>query len=130
MKIYVAAPWVARETAGLVASQLEQRGHVITERWWDHHDVGVYPGPAYGEDLAELRAQADRDIAGVESADVVVVLQLAKSEGKAVEQGIAIALGIPIVVYSPLNERGHLFHYREGVEIYNTLDDLYEALGE
>ena len=45
----------------------------------------------------ELASQAHADIYGVISADVLVLLNLAKSEGKAVEQGIALNRGIPIV---------------------------------
>src|SRR3990167_2826242 len=111
MKIYLAAPWVAKEEARWTAQRLVSAGHKITKPWWEHREVAGYPGPVKGPALDELIQQAWEDWEGVVSADRVVVLQLAKSEGKAFETGLAAAYRIPICVVSPSGEHGNLFQY-------------------
>lgn len=86
--IYLAAPWVHRDAAKAAAGSLRLAGHTITEPWWDHPDTS---------DPSELARQANADYIGVINADVLMLLNLVKSEGKAVEQGIALAHTIPIV---------------------------------
>jgi nucleoside 2-deoxyribosyltransferase len=117
--IYVAAPWICKADAQNFATQLEQAGHDITERWWEHREVASYPGRSL-DDLAELRKQAERDLAGIDDADLVIVLQLTKSEGKAAETGYALAQEKPILVVSPNGEYGNLFHTMEGVTMVRT----------
>src|SRR3954464_15266950 len=89
-KVYLAAPWTHRPDALAAAQQIEAAGHAITEHWWRHADVPL-------DQRDEIRAQAQADVDGVLAADVLVLLNLAKSEGKAVEQGIALQRGIPII---------------------------------
>lgn len=96
MKLYVAAPWVRREEAIEIAAKFVKAGHEITSRWFHH--VGD-PTDATGKvlDQDEVSKQALEDIEDVRRADTLIVLNLQKSEGKAVETGIAIAAGIPII---------------------------------
>lgn len=70
-----------------------------------------------------IRFQAREDIADVRRADVLVVLNLQKSEGKAVETGIAIAAGIPIV---SVGDRSNIFQSL-GYEV-DTVDDALVVL--
>lgn len=130
MRIYLAAPWVDKESARSASMQLEQDGHEISEKWWEHPEVVAYPQVAVGQALEELQQQAAKDIMGVMSADVVVVLQTSKSEGKAVEQGIAIAMGVPIIVVSSSGERGNLFHYlpEDLVKVVGTLGEAQDIM--
>lgn len=88
MNIYIAAPWGHREDARAASLLVEQAGHTITHKWWDHE--------AGDEDYDTLKVLAEKDIHGVYEADVLILLNLVKSEGKAVEQGLAIAAGIPV----------------------------------
>ena len=128
MRIYLAAPWDARDRVVEFASLLEQAGHSITEKWWLHHDVGAYPHTAVGKDLDELRHQAFKDILGVKNADRFVLLQLGKSEGKAVETGIALECRIPICVFSPEAIYGNLFHYLPQVKLTPRWQEVIEWL--
>lgn len=110
MKIYLAAPWVCKNEAAYFAGKLEKAGHTITEKWWYHPEVESYPNAdGSPSDRTDLIAQAQKDITGVRYADVVVVLQLERSEGKAWEQGLAWAEKKPIIVYSPEKLYGNLF---------------------
>jgi nucleoside 2-deoxyribosyltransferase len=67
-----------------------------------------------------IRDQAYQDIADVRRADVLVVLNLQKSEGKAVETGIAIAAGIPVISVGP---RSNIFQAL-GAEVATVEDAL------
>lgn len=96
MKIYVAGPWMRKSEVIEAANTLRAQGHEITSRWFDH--IGD-PKDATGIKipLEEIQFQARQDIADVLAADVLVVFNWEKSEGKAVETGIAIANQIPVI---------------------------------
>lgn len=82
MKVYVAAPWVRRQEAADVAAELARRGCTILHDWWNHE--------AGDHDYAELQRLAALDRDAVLRCDLFVLLNLEKSEGKAVETGLAI----------------------------------------
>lgn len=91
MRIYVAAPWTRKAEAQAFAEGLEKAGHTITKKWWEHREVPGY----LSADIAiperqELVQQAMEDILGVLAAEGLVLLNLEKSEGKAVETGVAL----------------------------------------
>jgi hypothetical protein len=117
MKVYIACPWVSRSTAKIWATIVEERGHTITRKWWEHE--------AGSEDFDILREQAVADLDAVGEADAVLLLQAGKSEGKAVETGAALMLGVPVVVVL-WDQPGNIFHRHPGVLM---VDDLPEALG-
>ncbi len=102
MRIYIAAPWVRRPEAIEVGKRFAAAGHTLTCRWFYHESDGD-PTDATGVTCSSesIRKQAYEDITDVQRADVLVVLNLQKSEGKAVETGIAIAGGIPVVSVGP-----------------------------
>jgi len=105
LKVYIAAPWVRREEAKAVGEQLVAAGHDITSRWFQHQgDPNDSTGSAL--DPKEVRRQAREDISDVFRADALVVLNLEKSEGKAVETGIAIALDTPVI---SVGKRSNIF---------------------
>lgn len=116
MNIYLAAPWVDRERAALEAVKLEAAGHEITEKWWEHEDT---------TDHDELVEQAKLDVVGVLAADMLVLLNTQKSEGKAVETGIAIMCCIPIAV---VGERTNLFHHLDDVTLFNSVEEVIDAV--
>lgn len=96
MKIYIAAPWVRKQEAIEVGKRFEAAGHEITSRWFTH--VGTATDSAgVTAPREQIQHQAMEDIDDVRRADLLVVLNLQKSEGKAVETGIALAAGIPVV---------------------------------
>ena len=82
MKIYLAAPWVRREEAKAAAAQAVEAGHTITHDWWNHE--------AGNEDTDELERLGRLDYDAVRTCEAFIVLNLEKSEGKSVEQGIAL----------------------------------------
>jgi nucleoside 2-deoxyribosyltransferase len=107
MRVYVAGPWVDRESAKEFAARLEARGHVITHPWW------LYEGENQDNEPKEFLQQcAKQDVEGVRTADAIIVLNTFKSEGKAVEQGLAIAFEKPIICMTPGEKpSSNVFHY-------------------
>lgn len=107
MNVYIAAPWISRAEMPAIAEKIEGYGHKITHRWWEIEDV-----PEADRTAKILKEQALKDVEGVVNADVVVLINSGKSEGKATESGIAIAAGKPIIA---VGERGafskNVFHY-------------------
>lgn len=119
--IYVAAPWTARKDAKAFAKTLVDFGYTITHNWWD------YEGENQDTESHEFLCRcAMQDMNGVAKADVVVVLNSAKSEGKAVEQGLAIAFNKPIIIIGELGSvSSNVFHY---LPCYTWVADYEDAL--
>jgi hypothetical protein len=69
------------------------------------------------------------DKRGVKMADVLLLINSAKSEGKAVEQGLAIAYGIPIIA---VGVRGvlskNVFHYLDDYTWTQSVDDALKVM--
>lgn len=121
MKLYLAAPWARREEAQRMSKVLEAAGHTITWKWWEHETSD--------HDVAQMEKDAIHDYRGVCNADVVVLLNLMTSEGKAVEQGIAIARGIPIVAMG--NHPSNIFQNLKDCYTWVSSEaDLLSALAE
>lgn len=118
MRVYIAAPWNYRELAKAASSLVEAAGHTITWPWWDH-ECG-------DEDHAQLAELAWKDFRGVVGADVLLLLNYAKSEGKAVEQGIALLSGIPIIGVGP--HPTCIFHHVNVYTWVNTVEEAIERL--
>lgn len=126
-RIYVAAPWIARAEARDLATTLEAYGYTITQPWWQ------FEGDETGCTPEFLRKCGEADIRGVRTADALVLINSFKSEGKAVEQGLALAYGIPIIA---IGARGaysnNVFHYtlpyiwvRDSREAIQKLKELF-----
>lgn len=119
-KLYIAAPWVDRTKMPEIAAKFESYGHTVTHKWW------LYEGSGYAAPHAELAKQALADYFGVVKADVAVLINSSRSEGKAVEQGIAIALEKPIVAVGKLGELSlNVFHH---MSCYSWVDTVEEAV--
>lgn len=73
-----------------------------------------------------LAVEARMDMFDVIRADVVLVLNLAKSEGKAVEQGIALAREIPIIVVGL--DRFNVFQYLPQYTFVKTVEEAIQLL--
>jgi nucleoside 2-deoxyribosyltransferase len=124
MRVYIAAPWVRRPEAIEVGKRFVAAGHELTCRWFDHVTDGD-PNDSTGVtcDPKGIIHQALEDITDVQRAHVLVVLNLEKSEGKAVETGIAIAAGIPVI---SVGDRSNIFQAL-GNEVA-TVDEALELL--
>ena len=90
-----------------IAAQFEAAGHVVSEHWWEHRDIGLET-----RHLNELEDQATRDFIGVVRADALIVINAEKSEGKAAEMGVAIALMKPVIL---IGKRTNIFHFLPSV---------------
>lgn len=122
MKIYLAAPFKDRAIMqAAYADTIEAKGHTITHKWWNTEDVAE----AVRTDLFN-RERASEDVQGVLDCDLMILINSAKSEGKALEQGIAIAEGKPIIAIGKRGEHSqNVFHYLSN---YIWVDDLFQAL--
>lgn len=126
MKLYLAAPWKDRASIAEIAGKLEAQGHSITKKWWEVEDVPE--GTAKAPEV--LRQQAQDDMDGVVRADLVLVINTAKSEGKATEQGIALALNKPILIVGKRGEfSANVFHYMLNYNWVETVDEALKVLG-
>jgi nucleoside 2-deoxyribosyltransferase len=125
MKIYIAAPWKDKALMNERAKPFEDAGHTITWKWWETDNI-----PEGADRDGELKEQAKNDHNGVRKADALVLFNTAKSEGKAVEQGIAIERGIPIVAIGTLGDGTsfNVFHYLKYYEWVNSVNEAISAL--
>ena len=111
MHIYVAAPFTHREGAANAAHMLRDAGFAITSRWHDEYIETT--------DLRTLQEQAVADLHDVGCAQVLILLNLAYSEGKSVEMGYALHAGLAILI---VGERSNIFHYHPRVRHVPSLD--------
>ena len=132
--VYVASAWVTGDQALIARDKLIRAGFEVTSRWLER--VGVEnppacPGYDYTKDPNYMnnhaRLESQKDIEDVSRADAVVVVNLAKTEGKAVETGMAIALGIPVIV---VGEKSNTFHSLDApaMRVVATIEDAIEVL--
>lgn len=106
MKVYIAAPWVNKAEAIAAAEKVTAAGHEVTSHWFNHPgDPTDSTGKSSPDNV--IYAQAHIDWEDVLAADAVVVLNLTKSEGKAVETGIALQAGKKIIFVG--TERTNIF---------------------
>lgn len=126
MKVYLAAPWVDRDKMDPIATQLEDHGFELTHKWWKVENLTESERTA-----ALLAEQATNDFVGVYNADFLLVINSSKSEGKAVEQGIGLARGIPIYI---VGERGlhsaNVFHYLKCYRWHETIEEAIKAMAK
>ena len=76
MRIYLAGPSAEIERVKEAAAAIEERGHTITERWWEHVERMREAGYATDADvpLAELRAGLDANRRGIRISEAVVAM--------------------------------------------------------
>lgn len=119
--LYLAAPWVDRHLMDERAKEFEDCGFRITHKWWK------YEGDGQEHEKEEfLKTCAIQDVYGVLQAHAVILFSTAKSEGKAVEQGIAIGCRIPIIAIGKLGEfSSNVFHR---LDTYKWVEDITQAL--
>ncbi len=118
-RVYVAAPWIHRHLAAEISDTLESRGYVITHKWW------IFEGEEEDASWEFKQECAKQDQRGVRTADVVILLNSAKSEGKATEQGLALAYGIPVIVIGDKSDRCNIF---QTLPLFHWVDGLGPAL--
>ena len=133
LRIYVAGKWERKELTRDVQSYLKKQGHFITHDW-TCEDANGLTGAAYATYVREC---AKRDVAGVKESDVLVVLADPNAYGTMVEMGVAISMGIPVLVCMGKEWRESPFFFLDNVQVFETIEELYgvvqrisEALGK
>lgn len=116
--IYLAAPWAHKAAARIARTALQAAGYTVTSDWIDQHDDTANP-----VDLAE---QAIHDFNQVRKADILVILNLAKSEGKATELGVALASGKSVFLVGPRTI--NIFYHMPTVHQVDTVQEVINAL--
>lgn len=120
LPVYVAAPWKHREAARAVAEQIGAvDGIVVTSRWLREHGNATNP--------AELAAEAVHDLEDVYKSHAILLLNYEMSEGKSVEQGVALALQMPIIALGDIAVGNNVFHY---LPDYTWVKNVDEAIIE
>lgn len=114
--IYVAALWTHKDQARYAVEFFRSAGLSVSSTWVD------VPG---SNDPDYLEREAMRDWLEVQDAKVLVLLNLSRSEGKAIETGMALSLGIPII---GVGKPSTVFHYL--TKRFVWVDTLGEALVE
>lgn len=96
MKIYLAGSSKQRGFLVKLARLIEQQGHTITHKWWEHFAYW-WTGDEEGPDFYEA---AKADLQGVRDANALIVVMDHDfvSPGAHFEMGFAFALGLPILV--------------------------------
>ncbi|MEL6330770.1 MAG: hypothetical protein AAFR38_14045 [Planctomycetota bacterium] len=125
MNIFIAAH--SQEMARSVKRQLEALGHTVVARWIENDTKFGQGAAAYSYD--ERRALAEMDEADVRRSDMLVLLAETEGKlvpgGKHVETGIALGLGLPVVV---VGRRENIFHWHSGVKVVQSIDCLFKLL--
>jgi hypothetical protein len=124
VKVYIAGPWEDRHLMPHIAEKFEAAGHVITERWWEKEDRPGFKGIS-NEPNDYLEERAIADFTGVVKAAALVLVNTRKSEGKAVEMGIALGAFKPVVL---IGTRSNIFHYLPSVYPVPDVDAALELL--
>lgn len=122
MKIYVAAKLEERRRARALMSALERRKHTITYDWTSVESEEGTP-------LEHRPAVAQSEVEGVKQADVVVLIAHENGCGQYVEMGVALAMGIPVLVINYDCRNNVFFHHPLCVWVEHELS-LVEALME
>jgi hypothetical protein len=140
MRIYLAAPYSARDRLRDVVGQLAVRGHVVTSRWlWDDHEIqSGTEGAALDQSAAYITQHTLQDLQDIETADLLVLFTGSwidsnwvelrdtrlHSGGRHVETGYALATSTPVLY---LGAPENVFH-RGMCEGIMLLSEMYSFL--
>ncbi len=135
MKFYLAGKLTNREAISQIVESLKRAGHTPSYDWTTHgsmqHDPGAWP------------KTADRELGGVQNADVVIVF-LPAGRGTHVELGMALMIRklthhtfkqkrIIIVGTDAQLVEGYdyncVFHFHDYIERFETVNELVESSG-
>lgn len=122
--LYIAAPFQERGNMPTLASRVEGLGYGISWKWWEVEEVGREGDQEF------LETCARNDFLGVKNADLILLINSSKSEGKAVEQGVALALGKPILAVGRVGEHSNnVFHRMSNYIWVGDIETAMKVLG-
>lgn len=131
IKVYIAAPWAERTGLALEALKaVEKAGFEVCSRWILQHQATNEGDPATDPAMRALFEQeAEADFEDVLNADAFLLINSqargSETSGKAVETGIALMAGMPVIC---VGKWSNVFHFLEGVTRVNTLEEGIECL--
>lgn len=106
-----------------VAKKVEFEGLKVISSWHSlGYDSTVYEAPAH-----DMTKEAVRDLEELAAADAVLYLNLAKSEGKAVELGYALATSKPVYVVGG-RQNNVFLHLPWGITHLDTVEEAIERI--
>lgn len=143
MRVYLAAPYVARETIKGCADELTRAGFTPTSSWLDekHEIKPSTAGAATGISDVEASGHAVKDFLDIKRSDLVVLftadylqtpVPFGNSGGRHVETGFALALNKPIIVVGEAENVFHRLAPKPGTHGWSVavLPDWHETLIE
>ena len=120
---YVAAPWIHKDAAYETVRKIREAGWSTCSRWAEPDNPDIAKEDP--DRSIKLREQAVRDIEDVISADGLIYVNSAKSEGKATELGVSIALLKPIII---IGDRDRNIFLSLNIPAYPTIEDALKWL--
>jgi hypothetical protein len=127
MKVYIAARYGRRAEMLGLAGLIERRGHTVTSRWI----LGEHEDKDDSATFEMMSTWAAEDIADIKAADVLLAITeepgaaVGGRGGRHVELGVALALGLTVLVVGPAE---HIFHIAPGVEAFSSTGDALDVL--
>jgi hypothetical protein len=121
LKLYLAGRWQQRDYINTLASELRNRGHIVTARWLDiEHKRYTKP------ECAQI------DLDDIDAAHVLVSFTEApdvgyNTGGRHVEFGYSIAKGKILILVGPIE---NIFHELPGVIRLDSFAELLDYLEE
>lgn len=123
MKFYVASRTNRSSDVKALIATLTEHGHTVTHDWTNFEFELNRPYPA---DIARLCAE--KDLVGVQDADVFILLSDESGSGMYVELGYALATNTRI--YSVGEHNGYtVFQFLPAVKRVATISEVLEDLG-
>lgn len=116
MRVYLAAPWSHKAVAHEARAFMRVCGIPVISSWTEQ-----------AEDATASREHAESDWAELERANVLVLLNLGKSDGKASEMGGALMAHKRVIVVG--GKEGNIFYHLPQVEHVPSLEHAIFALG-
>jgi nucleoside 2-deoxyribosyltransferase len=126
MKIYLATKFTHKDDFRKVAEVLEREGHEITHDWTQDSLDGILP-----EDVETYKMScAGLCIMGVQAAEAVVLIAKPNMAGAFVEMGMAISIGIPVIVLGAFEEGNQscLFYHLPDCAVFHHADSIDEVV--
>lgn len=131
LRVYLAAPFEARDEMLALRKSLEDRGVEVTSTWLTPADGNDNNMATLQDKFQECRTRAVKDVEDIVACDVGVIRKPKEwhrqptTGGHHCEAGIFIALGKPFAVYGA---RENVFHYHPLATEIKTFEDLCNYL--
>lgn len=117
--VYLAAPWADRAEAREVRDIITSHGIEVNSRWLDTHHTTEEE--ATHEVLSK---EALNDVEDVLNCDILMLWNTQKSEGKAVETGMALIAQKGIIL---IGDRSNVFHHLSFPQVSTLEEAIWTA---